>query len=188
MEAVPDGWWYSAPLPGGTLVAVYVTDAGALARCQLGSPDGFWMKLGASVHTRRRVERHGRGESGPPRTIPADTSHLERAAGPGWLAAGDAAFACDPLCSRGLMRALAGGFEAARTARAWLLGDDDALEIYAQGIARQYAAYLLNRKSYYALERRWPDAPFWRRRRSDVGLSQRREPIVGRLTGRIARA
>ena len=178
VEAVPDGWWYSAPLPGGTLVAVYVTDAGAIARRQLNSPDGWWTKLGASVHTRRRVERHGRRSSGSPTTVPADTSRLERVAGPGWLAAGDAAFACDPLCSRGLMAAVAGGFEAARTASAWLAGDEDAVDVYAQGIARHYAAYLLNRKSYYALERRWPDAPFWRRRRSNVSLHRRRQLIA----------
>jgi hypothetical protein len=63
------------------------------------------------------------------------------------------------------MAALAGGFEAARTARAWLGGDEDAVEVYARGIAREHAAYVLNRKTYYVLERRWPDAPFWRRRR-----------------------
>ena len=169
VEAVPDGWWYSAPLPGGTMVAVYVTDA-AIARRHLSSPDGWWAKLRASMHTRKRVERHGGPSSGAASTLPADSSRLERVAGPGWLAAGDAAFACDPLCSRGLMTAITGGFEAARTAQAWLGGDHDAVEVYAQGIAREYAAYVLNRKTYYALERRWPEAPFWRRRRSDVSV------------------
>jgi flavin-dependent dehydrogenase len=168
VEAVPDGWWYSAPRPGGTLVAVYVTHVDSIARRHLGSLEGWRAKLGESLHTRKRVERHGGGESGSPATLPADTSRLERMAGRDWLAVGDAAFACDPLCSRGLMAAIAGGLEAARTARACLAGDDDATEIYAQGIAREYAAYLLNRKTYYALERRWPDAPFWRRRRSEV--------------------
>lgn len=164
VEAVSDGWWYSAPLPDGKLVAVHMTDAVALAPCDLASPGGWRAALDATAHTRRRIERHGGRARGLVTTISADSSRLERAAGEGWLAAGDAAAAFDPLSSQGLMAAIAGGLEAARAACGWLAGDATGLDAYAEGIARAYAAYLVNRGTYYALEGRWPDSPFWRRR------------------------
>src|SRR6185369_9846679 len=147
VEAVRGGWWYSAPLPGGKLVAVHMTDAEGISRRGLSSPAGWWAALSATVHTRHRVAAHRGRLIGPLATIAADSSRLERVGGRGWLAAGDAAAAFDPLSSRGLMAAMAGGLEAARTARRWLGGDEDAVEVYAAGLARDYGAYLLNRKT-----------------------------------------
>jgi flavin-dependent dehydrogenase len=62
-------------------------------------------------------------------------------AGPGWLAVGDAALACDPLSSQGLFNALYSGLMAARALRSALAGDTDALADYDRTIARVVDAY-----------------------------------------------
>ena len=62
------------------------------------------------------------------------------------------------------MSALAGGGLAAQAIQARLRGEKLALLDYARQWRAFYGEYLAARKTYYALEKRWPDAPFWRRR------------------------
>ena len=85
VEATENGWWYTAPIPGGRAVTMFVTDPAI----------PFEPLAGA-----RRVD--------------ASSMRLDHVTGEGWLAVGDAATALDPLSSHGLGSALAGGIEAAR--------------------------------------------------------------------------
>jgi flavin-dependent dehydrogenase len=96
----------------------------------------------------------------------ASTSHLNRIAGEDWLAAGDAAVAFDPLSSQGIVTALLMGREAGRVA-AGLVPVDAYVEQYGD-LLREHLAL---KEAYYALETRWPDAPFWARRVQPVALS-----------------
>jgi flavin-dependent dehydrogenase len=95
----------------------------------------------------------------------AHTSWIEAAAGPGWLAVGDAALACDPLSSQGLFNALYSALMAANALRRALAGDADALADYQRTIARVVDAHRDNLAAYYSMESRWPTLPFWARRR-----------------------
>ncbi|MFJ2865952.1 hypothetical protein [Kitasatospora sp. NPDC087314] len=90
------------------------------------------------------------------------------AAGPGWVAAGDAALAFDPLSSQGIVTALHTGARAGRAVAdcpadggrtTAALADRTA---FLDGIA---AAYRRNHANTYDQEQRWPLSPFWRRRR-----------------------
>jgi flavin-dependent dehydrogenase len=85
-------------------------------------------------------------------------------AGPGWLAAGDAAAAYYPLTSHGIAAAIAGGWDAAHAVLAALDGDPAAADVYADRLRRSFTRYLNVRAAYYAMEERWPRSPFWRRR------------------------
>ena len=87
-------------------------------------------------------------------------------AGPGWLAVGDAALSFDPLSSQGLLNALFTGLAAAVAAEAHLEGDADAMPGHARALAGIQAAYERHLGLYYAQEDRWPDRPFWQRRRA----------------------
>ena len=78
--------------------------------------------------------------------------------------------AVDPLSSMGILLALRSGLGAARAIAAHLDGDSAALERHAQEVAQRFDAYLAERTAVYALERRWPDAPFWQRRRAPATL------------------
>lgn len=160
VEALSDGWWYSALLPDGALMAVWLTDADALRGHD---PGRAWLAaLERTRHTRRRVLTHA-----PPPAVDvrsARSASLDRAAGPGWLAVGDAALCRDPLSSSGLALALAGGERAAQALDAHGRGHTSALPEHDAAIQRELARYLATRASVYELEARWPDAPFWARR------------------------
>jgi flavin-dependent dehydrogenase len=161
VEAVEDGWWYTAPLQGGRRVAAFMTDSDLLPRGR-GLLSAFWRdRLAAAPATASRLAaRH----SVPPRARRADSSRLDVAAGGDWLAVGDAAAAVDPLSSQGVYRALVSGIEAARAAAGRLDGDRAALGEYASGLELNYRDYLARRRVHYGRERRWPESPFWRRR------------------------
>jgi flavin-dependent dehydrogenase len=76
----------------------------------------------------------------------------------------------------GILKALQSGMAAASAITRSLAGDSDALSAYAREVTREFARYLGERRFFYARERRWPEAPFWRRRYVEpsiaaVGLS-----------------
>jgi len=164
VEAVASGWWYSARLPGGKLVAAYMTDGDLLERDAARTPEGWLALLGAAKLTARRVAEAGGARPTRPRVLAADTSRLTCVAGEGWLAAGDAAVAFDPLSSHGITMALGGGLHAADAAIHYLGGRRDALGEYASLLDGAFARYLLMRRERYLAERRWPRETFWRRR------------------------
>lgn len=193
VEATPDGWWYSALLPDGRLLTAFMTDPDLLHNNSLPAPEtpakdpaspatdpvplhggaavtaGRWCALlGAAPHTRSRIEGHGYQPPAVVRAMAAGSSLLDSIAGPttgaAWLAVGDAAVSFDPLASHGIGAALWSGERAATAIQQHLAGDAAALPAYAQGIARSYEIYRSMQAAYYRVERRWPDAPFWRRR------------------------
>ena len=161
VEAVPDGWWYSAPLPDGLAVMAFMTDADTLPSGARAA-DGFLDLLRAAPLTAERLD--GCILNSAPRVRPAGSHVLDRCLGEGWVAAGDAVAAFDPLSSLGIGHALASGIQAARIVAARLKGDEDLASTYAGHVARHVAVYLERRASLYRLERRWPDRPFWSRR------------------------
>ena len=79
---------------------------------------------------------------------------LTQPEGEGWIAAGDAAAAHDPLSSHGIGSALDGGRRAARAVAAPLRGDDTAFPTYKERLLADYTRYLWTRNAYYRNERR----------------------------------
>jgi hypothetical protein len=77
---------------------------------------------------------------------------------------GDAAAAYDPICARGIHKALEDSLRAAAAARATLAGDGAAIGTFARSGILSFRAYLEQRAWLYARETRWPEAPFWKRR------------------------
>jgi flavin-dependent dehydrogenase len=152
VEAAPDGWWYCAALPGGrTVTAFFVdpdfyVDAGVVLGEQLSRAPLTCARVGAARLVRSDV-------------VHVSSSVRKRAAGDGWAAAGDAAASYDPLSGYGITKALSNA-----GALAEAVAHDD-LGAYASSVRREYDAYVAQKRSYYALERRWEDAPFWRARR-----------------------
>jgi|tagenome__1003787_1003787.scaffolds.fasta_scaffold20740490_1 flavin-dependent dehydrogenase len=162
VETVQDGWWYSARLPGGKLIAIYMTDADLVSPSLARTAGGWQNLLNAARHTRARIERCV--PEGRPAFAPADSAALDQAAGDAWLAVGDCAASYDPLSSQGLVTALEAGQEAARAVCGRLGGERDALAAYAVRSATLYRDYLAQHLAYYQTERRWPSSLFWLRR------------------------
>jgi flavin-dependent dehydrogenase len=182
VEAAPDGWWYSAPLPDGQLVAAYMTDAVSVRAARLATVEGLQATLRQAPFTLARVL--GREASAAPHVARARSQRLERFTGEGWAAAGDAATAFDPLSSMGIGYALWSGTHAARLAEDVLLGGSPLAEAYDETMGRHFEQYLRLRWRYYQLERRWADRPFWAARHARPPELVGAEP--GHLAGRPA--
>ncbi len=157
VEATRDGWWYTVRLPHRERLFVFLTDPGTKAAALAHDPAGFARLLGATSHVSALVP------PGPlPNPLPhrAESSRMERFAGPSWLAAGDAAATLDPLSSQGILHAIHTGSMAGRAA-AGLPNDPGLGTSYSDTLEELDRAYLENRSRFYAAETRWSSAPFW---------------------------
>ncbi|MGE0492368.1 MAG: FAD-dependent monooxygenase [Vulcanimicrobiota bacterium] len=160
LEAVPNGWWYAAPLEPGAAVAVFVTDNDL----DKGQPDAAWHKaLAETQHTRKRFSRFDLCEK--PRRVSADSSLLLPAFGDGWVAVGDAAASFDPLSSLGIGQALEEGLRLADfLIEAYTHGQEPNFLYYAEETGVQFSDYLKGQAGQYRQVHRWPDSPYWSRR------------------------
>lgn len=164
VEAVANGWWYSAPLPDDQLIVVYMTDSDLMEHSAMGQAATLFGWLDETDHTRRRVSEGSYRLLAKPRILPANSARLSKIVGDRWLAVGDAAMAYDPLSSYGISSAMGAGFYAGSAVADFLGGDRSALFAYGGLVDQTFAQYLIMHCDRYALERRWTDKPFWRRR------------------------
>jgi len=170
IESVRDGWWYSVPLPDGSLVAVYLTDAD-LVRAQGGARTAWQSSLAQAPRLKSRlngIEVTGEVNMLPNnlRVVAADSYCRRRLASQDYLLVGDAACAWDPLSGQGVFRALTEGRMAARAIDGYMLrGDCGALKEYEGHLLKNFDTYLQERYEMYCRETRFPASPFWRRRR-----------------------
>ena len=165
VEATSSGWWYSALVPSGAVVALFFTET-AIARVD--DLAAAWAEaLAAAPHTRARLQgAHG---TRVPDIRPVT---VQRAVLPptatACVAVGDAALGLDPLSSAGLRVGLETASEAARAVAAALEGDRSSIAAYSLWVRGLFDAHLAERVRYYDLETRWPAAPFWAARRASA--------------------
>lgn len=161
-EAVADGWWYTALLPDGhRLVAFHGdSDGQAVRRAFREGPARAAQRLPGMA----AALDDARVAAATPAAFCTANSVARSAAGTGWLSAGDNTLALDPLSSQGLFNALVTGLQAGQSALRLLEGDEAAEAEHAARLAAVWRAYVDHHALYYGMERRWPDAPFWRRR------------------------
>ncbi|MEM9274626.1 MAG: NAD(P)/FAD-dependent oxidoreductase [Cyanobacteria bacterium P01_F01_bin.143] len=164
VEAVRDGWWYSALLPDRALVTAFMTDIDLHQRQAILEPTGWHELMKQTFYTAERVSDRYILSSEKPFLVPANSSRLSSFYGENWLAIGDAAMSYDPLSSHGLTMAMVSGRDAAQAIAAYLDGDREALEIYAQQMHLAYSNYATMRSQFYRSETRWPDSLYWSRR------------------------
>jgi flavin-dependent dehydrogenase len=163
VEAGEYGWWYSAVLPGSRIIVAYMTDADLFGKASKREPNYWQRQLRNAPHTRARIKSQALESS--PLIFAANSSRLDRCAGKNWLAVGDAAMAFDPLSSQGVYNALMSGLRAAQTIECFRAGDHRESHRYPVLIENTFARYLAVREKYYRRETRWPNSPFWKRRR-----------------------
>jgi flavin-dependent dehydrogenase len=163
VESEPDGWWYATLGPDGSQFLVWFKDSTAV---QAGAG-----RLHANMSEAFAATRFMRSiVPSPPRlglirqaVASAGSAALDRSAGEGWLAVGDAAAAFDPLSSQGLSNAIASAEAAAHAAHRWIGGDSEALNAYSARMTSAYGLYRRGLLNHYRSEKRWRDRPFWRR-------------------------
>jgi flavin-dependent dehydrogenase len=159
VETTRDGWWYSAPLSGDRLIAVFLTDADLISA----APEvWFATRLHDAPQTAARLA--GCDWASPVRVSPAETSRLARFTGAGFVAVGDAAYTTDPARGQGIIKALKSGAEAADAIIAELGGNSRAVTEYDARLEAEFREYSHGLPEPYRRESRWSDAPFWSRR------------------------
>ena len=164
VEATEGGWWYSVLLPAGERLLVFLTDADLADRTALLEGQGLWRALPAAPNLHALCTRHGYLPTGRVLGADAGSAALTPAAGAHWLAVGDSAAAFDPLSSKGISNALYSGIKGAEAILAASAGDGGAMARYADHVADIHRVYRDHLAQFYGMERRWSDAPFWRRR------------------------
>jgi len=169
LEAVRDGWWYAAAVPGRRMAVAFAGDAETIRDASL-ARESAWLR--AAFSTRQIAACLGGARfaaaSLVARVVPSFL--LDRVCGARWLAVGDAASCFDPLSAQGIYKALADGISAADVIAAALATGSDLDASYQHAVQSRFTEYLANRNYFYGLERRWPDSPFWQRRHARTAL------------------
>ena len=156
IEAVENGWWYSAPLPGARTVFAYMTDSDLWSASR-------WRELLKEAPL--TSERASLTASWPPVRVVSAASLLRRpVTGPGWMLAGDAAFAVDPLSGQGVYKAIEAGLQSAAALARAFEGDASGMAEYESWTVESFRSYLTVRRQFYHSVDRWPGSSFWQRR------------------------
>jgi flavin-dependent dehydrogenase len=160
------GWaWYASTGDGAGALQIVLSSAEPLPK-RPGLPALFkalvdeigpvWDWLGAGYAAGEVFARH------------ADTSRAEAPIEDGLTRVGDAALAIDPLSGHGVFEAIASATAAAAVINTILRRPDDAelaRAFYEERVCLAFERFARIGRDFYALERRWPDADFWRERR-----------------------
>ena len=149
IEATEEGWWYSARLPDGRLAMTFQTDPahGLLRRWE------DFLRCAPATSARAG------GPAQAVRVVSANSDRSDPVAGEAWLAVGDAAAAHDPITGLGIHWALESGIAGADATLAASVGE------YGRNMRERFDRYVATRVEYYRAETRWPETPFWARRR-----------------------
>lgn len=179
VEAAEEGWWYTAPLPGGRRVLAFHTDADLPAAHATSDPKVLLERAGLRRELAALLSASGFIPGVEFGVAAAHSAILGPLAGSGWCATGDAALSFDPLSSQGLLNALFTGLAAAEVVDRSLSCDSD-LADYSGVLHNIYHRYRQHLGHYYGAERRWIDSPFWQRRHNIVlGPSSNPEIQIG---------
>lgn len=173
VEAVPEGWWYSALLPGNKMAAAFFTDAAISRELNLNHAPAWLNLMSGAPLTANRLFDLAKRQPVNIKTWQAQSQRLLEAVGTDWLAVGDAAAAFDPLSSQGIFFALRSAQFAAFAACDLLLGGDAALtaiQKYKRYQLEQFIGYWEVRRDFYQMEQRWPKQSFWQNRHASITL------------------
>lgn len=167
LSSVPEGWWYSAPLPELPGVGARLLDAGE----PIGQPRLFALQIQAGQFNKEVSQSSAaflRAAAAAPglntlvqQIIPgtetlhgvvtANSSKLQQGCGAGWFAIGDAAISFDPLSSQGIFNAMATAMQLADLLIEHGLQDKDIPALYQAQLDSIWLHYLAHKKRYYAL-------------------------------------
>jgi flavin-dependent dehydrogenase len=164
IEAAENGWWYSAPLPGRRRILAFHTDFDLPVAHTMRTTNWLIDSARRLPVLGRQLESVGFVASTNMKLAAAHSAVSSPAAGPGWLAVGDAALSFDPLSSQGLFNALYTGLAGAQACDRNLDGDATTFDSYLCEIDSIADVYQRNLNFWYGEEVRWSDSVFWQRR------------------------
>jgi flavin-dependent dehydrogenase len=161
VESAAIGWWYTACISRAVRVVSLHVDA-EQARAILRKASAWSEHLAATHHMRDLVGASALPSK--PWVVDAAGGRLDRFAGAGWLAVGDAALSFDPISAQGLYNALYTGMRGAEVVHRLLEHPGADLAGYSERLESIRAAYRRHHALAYQMEARWTGAAFWKRR------------------------
>ena len=174
VEALPDGWFYTARLNSSLRVAGFMTDRDLLpSNLRKAARQIYLRAIKVTKHSKARLKDCA--WDGKLRIFPAYPSLIECCCGPDWVLVGDAASTLDPLCSQGVQKAIASALSSATVVHTLLRHAERAASVADFCRERElagFSSHLSARANYYAREQRFAEEPFWRER---SGLEMPRE-------------
>ncbi|WP_028630067.1 flavin-dependent monooxygenase QhpG [Metapseudomonas resinovorans] len=167
VESLPDGWAWMARLTDGRCYWQITLNARDLPpKEQL--PDYCAHRRSESVLVR---ELFG-AQALQPASLHARSSTailFHEASGPNWLRVGDAAMAVDPLSGNGIFQSLSSALQASAVINTMIQRPECAelaRRFHQRRVEHLFLRFARTGRDFYALEQRWPDAAFWRDRRT----------------------
>ena len=167
VHAVPQGWWYTAPTPGGKRIVAFHTRASNSATIWMHSAKSLLEQaqkipdLWESVNFEFLHQNPGQWQHG---YTAANSAVTQPTVGNTWLTVGDAALSFDPLSSQGIFNALYTGLAAAESACRFLQGEISNFAEYQQQLESIRDAYERHLQEWYRSEQRWSEEEFWKGR------------------------
>ena len=167
LSSVPEGWWYSAPLPELPYVGARVVDAEQpegqarlfALQMQAGQFDknlslssaAFLQAAAKAPGLNTLVQQIILGTETLHGVVAANSSKLQQGCGEGWFAIGDAALSFDPLSSQGIFNAMATAMQLADLLMEHGLKHKDTAALYQAQLDSIWQHYLTHKNHYYAL-------------------------------------
>lgn len=167
LSSVPEGWWYSAPLPELPCVGARLVDAepsegqarlfalqmqpGQFDKNLSQSSVAFLQAAALAPGLTTLVQQIIPGTETLHGVVAANSSKLEQGCGEGWFAIGDAALSFDPLSSQGIFNAMATAMQLADLLIEHGLQHQDTAALYQAQLDNIWQQYLAHKDSYYAL-------------------------------------
>jgi flavin-dependent dehydrogenase len=167
IHSVPQGWWYTAPVPGRKRIVSFHTRAGNAATAWTHSAASLLEQAHKIPSLRERISFALPGQN--PWQLEqgytaANSAMTQPAVGRAWLSVGDAALSFDPLSSQGIFNALYTGLAASESVDRFLRGELSNFAEYEQQLKAIWAAYQQHLQECYRSETRWSGEEFWKDR------------------------
>jgi len=167
IEALPNGWCYSAVNHKNARFVTLFTDADILNDLKL-NKKGAWLEY---MQHSGLFNTMAAGEKLADISIcPASSYFMEIPPAGGWLPIGDACYAVDPLTSAGLFHAINSAITSTDHLASYLNGDDNALAALNQINHTRFENYLQERVNMYRQVKTFANNQYWQRRHGRISL------------------
>lgn len=164
IEAVNNGWWYSAVLPDDRMIVSFYTYSDFVHPHLKRDLRAWQLIIDQAPLTSQRILSAGYAAEDAPLVSDAGMLIQTEVSGEHWIIAGDALATLDPLSSHGMTQALWSGWRAAEVAVQSIRGDHSGVERYKQTIKDAMQAYQTELIQKYQSVYRFAEYPFWQRR------------------------
>lgn len=164
IEAVNNGWWYSAILPDHRMIISFYTYSDCVPSHLNRNLQAWQILIDHAPLTRQRIESAGYAVLDSPLVSDAGILIQEEISGKHWIATGDALATLDPLSSHGMTQALWSGWRAAEAAVQSIRGDHSRVVRYQQTMTQAMQAYQTELIQKYQSVHRFAEQPFWQRK------------------------